>query len=132
MFGATEKNKFFPVCFEASYPERVIHVHKIPPEHLQREDMDMVTAVNAMQTLISQLKGFRNEEKLAEFVKTAKAKAIGCGIHEDFDTQKKKEAFSHSIATHNEGENTTVIGAFRREFYFPFLDLLLSEVQKRF
>ena len=117
-------------------------------EYLQREDMDMVTAVDAMQTLTTHLKEFRNEEKLAEFVEKAKEKAVSCGIHEEFDAQRKRKrsvptrladgqtvidaAFSHSIPTQNQEENTVAIDVFRREFYFPFLDLLLSELQKRF
>ena len=117
-------------------------------EYLQREDMDMVTAVDTMQTLTTHLKEFRNEEKLAEFVEKAKEKAVSCGIHEEFDAQRKRKrsvptrladgqtvvdaAFSHSIPTQNQEENTVAIDVFRREFYFPFLDLLLSELQKRF
>lgn len=50
-------------------------------EYLQREDMDMVTAVEAKQTLTRQLKEFRNDEKPAEFVEKAKAKSISCRIH---------------------------------------------------
>ena len=36
-------------------------------------------------------------------------------------------AFSHSIATGNQ-ENTAAIDVFRREFYFPFLDLQLKVI----
>ena len=77
-----------------------------------------------------------------------KAKVVSCGIHEDFDAQRKRKrsvpgrfadghtvidaAFSNSIATRNQEKNTAAIDVFSREFYFPFLDVLLSELQKRF
>ncbi|CAM1298254.1 Uncharacterised protein r2_g787 [Pycnogonum litorale] len=120
-------------------------------EYLQREDMDMITAIDAINSLKKQLKEFRTEEKLEEFIKTAKSKAESCGIPAEFDDQRKRKRtlpqrfldgqtlihapFGQSMSAASEdeeGSSASVTEVFRRGFYFPFLDVLLNELEKRF
>ena len=53
-------------------------------ENLQREEMDLVTAVDAVITLINTFFCLRNEEKLTKFVESAKEKAVQFGIEDSF------------------------------------------------
>lgn len=62
-------------CFEFS---------RYSSEYLQREEMDMVTAVDAVTTLINTFPSLRNEEKLTKFVESAKVKAVQFGIEDSF------------------------------------------------
>ena len=113
--------------------------------------MDLVTAVDTVTSLINTFSSFRNEEKLiTKFVQTAKAKAVQCGIEDSFrDLGSKRSrnlphrftggqtlldaAFSHrnaSLAQPN--SSVTAQSKFCIEFYYPVLDLLLSELRRRF
>ena len=59
-------------------------------EYLQKEEMDIVTAVDAIQALIKQLQSFRNNTTFDKFVQDAKAIARKCGVQDDFSTEGSK------------------------------------------
>ena len=128
-------------CFELS---------RYLSEYLQREEMDLVTAVDAVTTLIDTFSSLRNEEELKKFVDAAKL-AIDFGIEDSFKNLGSKRrrslphrlqdgqtlldaAFSHHIIDAAPESNTPVTAQskFRTEFYYPLLDLLLSELRRRF
>ena len=68
-------------CFELS---------RYSSDYLQREEMDMVTAVDSVQSLISQVSTFRSELKYSKFMEEAKSKAIEWGINYDFNSSNKR------------------------------------------
>ena len=105
--------------------------------------MDLVTAVDAVATLITKFSSFCNDEKFAEFVHAAKVKAAEFGIEDSFsrtmpnwlaDGQTLLDAsFSHHIASST--QNSMLVSArskFRTDFYYCLLDLLLNELDTRF
>ena len=128
-------------CFEFS---------RYSSEYLQREEMDLVTAVDTVTSLFNTFSSLRNEEKLTKSVQTAKAKAVQRGIEDSFrDLGSKRSrnlphrftdgqtlldaAFSHcnaSLAQPN--SSVTAQSKFCTEFYYLVLDLLLSELRRRF
>ena len=128
-------------CFELS---------KYLSEYLQREEMDLVTAVDAVTTLIEAFSSLRTEDKFAKFVKAAKLKAAEFDIEDSFrdlGTKRRRclrhrltdgqtfldATFSYHIATTAQSNaSVTAQSKFRTEFYYPLLDLLLSEMQRRF
>ena len=110
----------------------------------------MVTAVDAVQTLVRQLKSFRSDARFAGFLKDAQDIASKCGIKDDFSVESAKRrrtlpshlgdgqvlleaAFSLRVASSNTGDaSESPATEFRRSFYYSFLDLILSELEKRF
>ena len=113
--------------------------------------MDLVTAVDTVTALINTFSSFRNEEKLTKFVQTtAMAKAVQCGIEDSFrDLGSKRSrnlphrftdgqtllhaAFSHcNVSLAQPNSSVTAQSKFCFEFYYPVLDLLLSELRRRF
>ena len=128
-------------CFELS---------RYSSEYLQREEMDLVTAVDAVATLINKFSSFRNDGKFAEFVDAAKVKAAEFCIEDSFrdPTNKRRRtlpnrladgqtlfeaSFSHHIASST--QNSMLVSArskFRTDFYYCLLDLLLNELDRRF
>ena len=112
--------------------------------------MDLVTAVDTVTSLINTFSSFRNEEKLTKFVQTAKEKAVQCGIEDSFrDLGSKRSrnlphrftdgqtlldaAFSHRNASLAQPNlSVAAQSKFCIEFYYPVLDLLLSELRRRF
>ena len=128
-------------CFELS---------KYLSEYLQREEMDFVTAVDAVTTLIKTFCSLRTEYKFAKFVNAAKLKAVEFDIEDSFrDLGTKRHrclphrltdgqtflhaVFSHHIATAAQSDTAvTAQSTFRAEFYYPLLDLLLREMRRRF
>ena len=84
-------------------------------------------------------------------VRKAKFHAAKCGISDSFSQASKRRrrlperledgqtlldaTFSHRVATSTPLEPSqlaTAADIFRREFYYPFLDLMLNELGKRF
>ncbi len=118
-------------------------------EYLQREEMDMVTTVDSVTTLIRQISSLRTEEKLSDFVQIAKEKAAELGILDVFSPPDKRRrtlpsrladgqtlldaTFSHRIGAETENiQAESQEDTFRRSFFYTLLDLLLNELQKRF
>ena len=118
-------------------------------EYLQREEMDMVTAVDSVTTLVRQISSLRTEEKLSDFVQMAKERAAKFGIFDDFRPPDKRRrtlpsrladgqtvldaSFGRRIGAETENiQAESPEDTFRRSFYYTLLDLLLSELQKRF
>ncbi|XP_063590423.1 zinc finger MYM-type protein 1-like [Penaeus indicus] len=118
-------------------------------EYLQREEMDMVTAVDSVTTLIRQISSLRTEQKLSDFVQMAKERAAEFGIVDDFSPPDKRRrtlpsrlvdgqtvldaSFSYRIGAETENiQAESQEDTFRRSFYYTLLDLLLNELQKRF
>ena len=130
--------------------QECFQISRVASEYLQREDMDMVTAVDAVQTLVRQLKSFRSDARFAGFLKDAQDIASKCGIKDDFSVESAKRrrtlpshlgdgqvlleaAFSLRVASSNTGDaSESPATEFRRSFYYSFLDLILSELEKRF
>jgi hypothetical protein len=111
--------------------------------------MDLVTAVDAVTTLIDTFSSLRNEEELKKFVDAAKLKGSDFGIEDLFKNLGSKHrrslphclkngqtlldaAFSHHIDVAPESNTSDAQSKFRTEFYYPLLDLLLSELRRRF
>eukprot|EP00112_Aurelia_sp_Birch-Aquarium-sp1_P005450 Seg1619.5 transcript_id=Seg1619.5/GoldUCD/mRNA.D3Y31 product="hypothetical protein" protein_id=Seg1619.5/GoldUCD/D3Y31 len=113
--------------------------------------MDMVTAVDAVQTLIRHITALRDDTHFEDLVQKAKFHAAKCGISDSFSKGNKRRrrlperlgdgqtlldaTFSHSVATSTAlkpNQLATAADTFRREFYYPFLDLMLNELGKRF
>ena len=131
--------------------KEVFELSKYASEYLQRADMDMVTAVDAVETLVRQITTLRDETHFEDMVRKAKFHAANCGISDSFSQANKRRrrlperlgdgqtlldaTFSHSVATSTPFEPSqlaTAADIFRREFYYPFLDLMLNELRKRF
>ena len=131
--------------------KEVFELSKYASEYLQRADMDMVTAVDAVQTLIRQITAIRDEKHFEDLVQKAKFHAAKCGISDSFSQASKRRrrlperlgdgqtlldaTFSHSVAASSPSEPSqlaTAADIFRREFYYPFLGLMLNELGKRF
>eukprot|EP00112_Aurelia_sp_Birch-Aquarium-sp1_P018475 Seg4411.2 transcript_id=Seg4411.2/GoldUCD/mRNA.D3Y31 product="hypothetical protein" protein_id=Seg4411.2/GoldUCD/D3Y31 len=110
----------------------------------------MVTAVDAVQTLVRQLTSFRSDARFTEFLKGAQDTVSKCGIKDDFSSESAKRrctmpsnlgdgqvlletAFSHRVASSNtEDKSESLATKFRQSFYYSFLDLMLSELEKTF
>jgi hypothetical protein len=111
--------------------------------------MDLVTAVDAATSLIAKFSSFRNEEKFAEFVRTAEFKAVEFHVEDSFrDPNHKRRrtlpsladgptlldaSLSHPVVSSI--QNSTTVSAeskFRTDFYYCLLDLLLRELKRRF
>eukprot|EP00794_Sanderia_malayensis_P015569 gene15569-17145_t len=129
--------------------KEVFEISKYASEYLQRADMDMVTAVDAVQTLIRRITSPRDEKHFDELVCKAKLHASKCNVNNTFNEASKRRrrlperlgdgqtlldaTFSHSIATPSESsQSVTAVDNFRHVFYYPFLDLMLNELGKRF
>jgi len=114
-------------------------------DYLQREDMDMTTAVDSIITLKHNLKAMRTESAFNAFISDAKETATTCGTATDFTESRKRKlpkklsdgqtvleaTFSYAHSNNplpSEDPKTTM----RRIFYYPFIDLILAELDARF
>ena len=142
-----QKLKFVVSCFVL---KKCFGLSKSVSEYLQHENMDLVTAVSGVQSLKEELSSLRNEEKMDELIKEAQ---VYCTekqlVVEDFDDQdlnrpkRRRTAPSNLIDDFFLDQDATVVreetpvvdrkrDLFKREFFFPFLDWLLNELDKRF
>ncbi len=127
-------------------------ISKYASEYLKRAGygnaLDMVTAVDAVQTLIRRITSLRDEKHFDELICKAKLHASKCSVNNTFNQVSKRcrrlperlghgqtlldAAFSHSIVTPLESSySVTAADNFRRVFFYPFLDLMLNELGKR-
>ncbi len=86
-------------CFELS---------RYSSEYLQREEMDLVTAVDAVATLKNKFSSFCNDEKFAKFVHAAKVKAAEFGIEDSLEirpTNVAKLALLDTSFSHEENKD---------------------------
>ena len=129
--------------------KEVFEISKYASEYIKRADMDMVTAVDAVQTLIRRITSLRDEKQFDELICKAKLHGSKCNVNNTFNEASKRRrrlperlgdgqtlldaTFSHSIATPSESsQSVTAVDNFRHVFYYPFLDLMLNELGKRF
>ncbi len=129
--------------------KQLFDISKYASEYLQRADMDMIMAVDAVQTLIRPITSLWDEKHFDQLICKAKLHASKCNVNNTFKEASKRcrrlperlrdgqtlldATFSHSIATPSESsQSVTAADNFRRVFYYPFLDLMLNELGKRF
>ena len=146
--GLLTQLNFFEFVLKLMILKEVFEISKYASEYLQRADMYMVTAVNAVQTLIRRITSLRDEKHFDELVCKAKLHASKCNVNNTFNEASKRgrrlperlgdgqtlldATFSHSIATPSESsQSVTAVDNFRYVFYCPFLDLMLNELGKR-
>ena len=123
-------------------------------EYLQREDMDLVSAVSGVQSLKNSLASFRNEEKMDQFLLEARQYCTDKGFVVNDSDQVDQENSNrpkrqHKIPSYfNDhafvlNQDTRVIeeetfgtesprDLFKRDFFFPLLDWMQSELERRF
>lgn len=148
--GLLNKISSFEFLLQLLILKEFFEFSRYASEYLQREEMDLVTAVDAVTSLIAKFSSFRNEEKFAEFVRTAESKAVEFHVEDSFrDPSNKRRrtlpnrladgqtlldaSFSHHVASST--QNSTTVSSeskFRTDFYYCLLDLLLTELKRRF
>lgn len=123
-------------------------------EYLQHEDMDLVTAVSGIDSLKSSLSALRNEKQYARFITDAERYCQENMLSMDgFDKEdgapsKRRRTIpacfrDGSSFLHDDGlvaaaqaqvasTSGQASSTFKRDFYLPVLDRLVSELEKRF
>ncbi len=119
-------------------------------EYLQFKDIGLVSAVSGIQCLQKTLQSLRSDKKMKEFQQEAEnycqKSKLGFTTFENENTSKRKRTipahFRHGSgslygkisALHEETSDPSYLGKdrFRQAFYFPFLDRLINELDKRF
>ena len=129
-------------------------LNKSLSEYLQRENVDLVSAVSGVQSLKDSLSSFRNEEKMDQFLLEARDYCKNKGfVVNDFDpvndensNRSKRRRTIPSYFNDNAfviDQDPRVIqeetpgtdrprDLFRRDFFFPFLDWMHNELERRF
>ena len=119
-------------------------------EYLQFKDMDLVSAVSSVQSLKQALYDLRSEAKMEEFVQEAEnycqVTHLKVTSLEEEGLAKRKRTIPAHFRTGSEilyGESSAVQedqpdpslcqkNRFRRDLYYPFLDRLSTELDRRF
>ena len=122
-------------------------------EYLQREDMDLTSGVTAIQDLKASMTSFRSDQQFDLFLEEANSLAEKCGsevLHGSFNDSNPTALQSkrrRTLPTHladgqnildmptlrcNRPDGESELECFRRELYFPFLDRILRELNRRF
>ena len=123
-------------------------------EYLQHENMDLVSAVSGVQSLKDSLSSFRNEEKMDQFLQEARKYCTDQGlVVHDFDQvdqqHPNRPKRRRTIPSYfNDGtffldqdaraiqeeipDNDRPRALFKRDFFFPFLDWMHNELERRF
>ena len=122
-------------------------------EYLQREDMDLTSGVAAIHDLKAALTSFRSDRQFEILLAEANSFAEKCGSEvldgtfSDSDPTVLQNKRRRTLPTHladgqniidmptlrcNRPQGETEVQHFRREFYFSFIDKILSELNKRF
>ena len=122
-------------------------------EYLQHENMDLVSAVSGVQSLKDSLSSFRNEEKMDQFLLEAGEYCTDKGFvvnefdpvdHENLNRPKRRRTIPSYF---NDSEfvldqdarvirekipcNDSPRDLFKRDFFFPFLDWMHNELERR-
>ncbi len=141
--GLLTQLNFFESILKLKILKELFEISKYASEYLQRVDMDMVTAVDTVQTLIRQITSLGNDKHFDELVCKAKLHASKCNINNIFNEGSKRHrklperlgdgqtfldaTFSHSIATSSDSsQSVTAVHNFCHVFNYPFLDLILN------
>jgi hypothetical protein len=117
-------------------------------EYLQREDMDLVSAITGIQSLKDTLSSLRNDVQFDKFLSEAKEFCRNSEIEVlEFDQQnlpKRQRTLPSyfrdgSVLLDQEGlvlqadpPRCSMEHSLKRNFYFPLLDRLHNELEKRF
>jgi hypothetical protein len=122
-------------------------------EYLQRADMDLTSGVTAIQDLKAAMTSLRSDERFDQLLAEANSLSEKCGIEGLDDSfsesnptalqSKRRRTLPTRLADGqslldmptircNRPDDESELECFRRELYFPFLDKILSELNKRF
>ena len=122
-------------------------------EYLQNENMDLTSGVAAIQDLRAAMESFRSDEEFRTFLDEATSFAEKCGgqiLDTSFSNPeasgshpKRRRTLPHHFTDGqiildtpglpcNRPDGESDLECFKRELYFPFLDKMLSELNKRF
>lgn len=122
-------------------------------EYLQRQDMDLTSGVAAIQDLKATMTSLRGDQEFDVFLAEANSFAEKCGSQVTdasfsdpnptaLQSKRRRTLPAHltdgqtildmSILRCNRPDGESELECFRRELYFPFLDKMLSELNKRF
>ena len=123
-------------------------------EYLQREDMDLVSALSGVQSLKDSLASFRNEEKMDQFLLEARQYCTDKGFvvndfvqvdQENSNRPKRRRTIpsyfnDHAFVLDQDARviveetpgNESPRDLFKQDFFFPFLDWMQSELERRF
>eukprot|EP00794_Sanderia_malayensis_P009282 gene9282-10262_t len=142
-----QKFKFILACFIL---KKCFALCKSVSEYLQFKEMDLVSAVSGIQSLKRALQDLRNDAKMEEFVQEAdnycQVSHLKVTNFEEEGISKRKRTipahfrdgseilYGESSAVQEDQPDPSVYqkNRFRRDLYFPFLDRLISELDRRF
>lgn len=103
-------------------------------DYLQQDDLDFISAVDMVQSLISLIKDKRTDSRFDDYYAKAQSKCHDLQITEDEFPPLKRRRISTRIdsAPHTQHQHPTSKDIYRVEFYFNTLDIMTSALENRF
>ena len=100
-------------------------------DYLQREDIDIVTALQVVDTTIATLKSMRNEVTFKKFFYEASKLADEMEVE---ITESRPRKVSRRLDDNPDSEHliTDIEEKFRVTFFYEVLDIMISEFERRF
>ena len=100
-------------------------------DYLQREDIDIVTALQVVDTTIATLKSMRNEVTFKKFFDEASKLADEMEVE---ITESRPRKVSRRLDDNPDSEHliTDIEEKFRVTFFYEVLDIMISEFERRF
>ena len=142
--------KFVAACLIL---KKCFSLSRYASEYLQNDDMDLTSGVAAIQDLRATMESFRSDEEFRTFLAEATSFAEKCDSQmldtcfRNPDPSMIQSKRRRTLPAHftdgetiletasvrcNRPDGESELECFRRELYFPFLDQMLSELNKRF
>ncbi|KAJ8915305.1 hypothetical protein NQ315_014813 [Exocentrus adspersus] len=118
----------FPFLVTICIMEKVLGITYFISKFLQTEIMDIVTAMNAVESTIEKLQSIRNEETFAVTFNQACELANQVGVIPTLPRTVGTQRYRNNYEVHN-GDCTSY---YRQSIFYPYLDDLLSSFNERF